>query len=69
MGLRYEMTSNRSYFYEEAEGNQKKPIVEPSSHPQCEHSQRQNMSIKEIGQNSAIHKVNTSTQQSRLFRK
>ena len=46
------MTSNRSYFYEEAEGNRKRPIVEPSSHSQCEHIQGQNMSIKKIGQNS-----------------
>ena len=46
------MTSNGSFFYEEAEGNRKRPTVEPSSHPQCEHIQRQNMSIKEIGQNS-----------------
>ena len=28
MGLRYEMTSNRSFFYKEAEGNRKRPIVE-----------------------------------------
>ena len=56
MGLRYEMTSNRSFFYKEAEGNRKRPIVEHEyGHPKCEHSQRQNISIKEIGQNSVIH--------------
>ena len=28
MGPRYEMTSNRCFFYKEAEGNWKRPIVE-----------------------------------------